>query len=240
MDHPALSQFQRRQLIFEMRYDPAYALWDRAGAVASELSRHFPELKNQNANPNVVGFVASQRYNLNILIDRASFVDNKPIGSQKELVAEIDFFYKVLSKNLSITSFSRIGLRVIFSRQYSSSDDAANAARGYELMKLPDRKYFGIEPVSIKPHYRIEADNGSIGYIYQIYSHTRSLNLDLAPDVYNFMDMPTFLEKYELNVDIDIFTKKTISSEVFSPHTVVADWVKTIHAEADRFVDGVR
>ena len=41
----ALSNFKRTQVIFEIKFDSAHLLWDRAGALWRALGSHFKQLK---------------------------------------------------------------------------------------------------------------------------------------------------------------------------------------------------
>lgn len=40
-----IGQFDLAQSTIEIRYDPAFTLWDRCGTIANELNQHFPNFK---------------------------------------------------------------------------------------------------------------------------------------------------------------------------------------------------
>ncbi len=235
---PAFSQFKRRQLIFEVRYDPCYTIWDRAGAISVELDRNFVDLKNQNASPNAISFSAENRYILNVLLDRASFTDHMPLGNQKDLLSQVEKFYNIVSSNLRFGKLNRVGLRIVFTFECKTIVEATARCRDYNLVKIPESTFFGINPVNVSPHYRVEVDNGDIGYTYQVYAQTRTLNIDLAPDALPFVDVSEKHERHDLNIDVDMFTKKPLLKDSFSPSSVLSTWVKSIHSDSERLSEG--
>lgn len=80
----------------ELRYSNAFILWDRAGAMWTELKSGFRDFDAQNVGPNQVVFHGDGRYSLNVSLDRAAITDHKP-GSDvsrelNEVIFDIDFF----------------------------------------------------------------------------------------------------------------------------------------------------
>jgi hypothetical protein len=91
------SSFRRAQVTMEMRYDEAFLLWDRSGALWRDVERQFKAFKNSAATPNQSTFVADKlriaspapRYTVN-----RSRVDWRDPNSSRSYLLSVGFFHQ--------------------------------------------------------------------------------------------------------------------------------------------------
>lgn len=108
-----LSDFKIRQVIFEIRYDDAYILWDRAGAVSSDLTRIWPNLKLAEGTPNQQS-LRSDDASIQTGIASSNVVLIQP-DNIVQFSEQIEETLRIWVASLEINKFSRIGTRVIYS-----------------------------------------------------------------------------------------------------------------------------
>ena len=135
-----LSDFKIRQVILEVRYDEAFALWDCAGRVHQELTRLWPGTTLQKAAPNEQ-VLRSERVEIltGIKTSRVALL------SPTSILAAIDPMAETVNlwvTSLNITKFNRVGTRVIFARSFSSEDAANKAVVDLGLIRYPTAPIF--------------------------------------------------------------------------------------------------
>jgi hypothetical protein len=230
------SSFRRTQVIFEVRFDENYLVWDRSGVVWRNVGRNFKNLKSQSASPNQVTFMGDDQFVMAVTPDRASITDHRPQGGIDGTIEPLATFVRTVIENLDVTVLTRVGNRYLYSIECKSLEEARRKAQAATPLAVPKKKLFSIEPARIAPSFKIEGDDGELGYIAQIYPREQRIGFSPPPDA-----AAIGLEKVEkisseLTFDIDFFTKKPIPVSGFDAKSWLQGWHKTITREADAFL----
>ncbi|MFZ3207368.1 MAG: hypothetical protein WA140_00820 [Geobacteraceae bacterium] len=112
-----LDAFKLSQAIFEIQYNEAYLLWDKSGEIWSNVSREWPNLKIQKAEPNNTT-LSVDNFQLSATLNKSNIIDLNPSSSLSEFITRTDKFIKIISNTLKIREYSRIGFRLIYVRKY--------------------------------------------------------------------------------------------------------------------------
>ena len=231
------SSFHQHQLISELRYHEAFAIWDRAGALWQELGSRFKVFKSSSVAPNNVTFFGDDRYTLSVGIERASIVDNKPEGSNERSLELFSFFAHTVIGILSINVFERVGTRFIYSIDFKTLREAQKKAEESVPYRVPKKKLFNISPESLSPSFKIEGDDGELAYVAQIYAREHKLDFRPPPDVAALGLSKMEKSLFQLVLDLDFSTKKPMPTESFDALTWLTGWNKIVRRDADAFLE---
>jgi len=96
---------------------------------------------------------------------------------------------------------------------------------------------FGVEPVSLNPTYKLEVDGGDIGYIAQIYTQTRSVDVDFSPDFAD-LGLPRKSRKIEeVALDLDFFTLKPVAVGSFDSVRWMERWLRVLNRDGESLLN---
>jgi hypothetical protein len=108
----SISQFRRKTISFELRFNNAYQIWDRSGTIWIKMGEVFKDMKLQSANPGQVVFLADDRYSLTVAIDKLIFIDNLFSSGDECQKLFADGAGIVLSL-LDVSVINRVGTRIV-------------------------------------------------------------------------------------------------------------------------------
>lgn len=229
----AFSSFYKRQLTVELRYEPAYLIWDRAGTMWSEIARSFKNFKHTQVSPNLVVFQGDDRFDIAVGLERLAITDLEPHSTEKT-AGLCDDIADLVTQFLNIGVLNRVGMRAQHAIKAETLDDAKRMVREFDLIAVPSVSLFSIEPKNVAPVYKIEVDDGEMGYIAQLYAEERKL--EFTPKANMKMD-PIHQSVCELVLDIDCFTKKSVRLESFNLGKWMSSWQKAINADMNKFLN---
>src|SRR5579863_9374218 len=108
---------------FEIRFDEAYQLWDRAGELWNATLREFPALKRHHVEPNRVAFTSTTKpeRELTIELSRLGFVEHDPDRQLKHFAESLDRFAGNAMTLLSVDRYQRTGLRLMFRKEFPTA-----------------------------------------------------------------------------------------------------------------------
>lgn len=217
-----LDGFKLFQATFEIRYDEAFLLWDRAGVIWSTVSREWPHIKCNKAEPNNTTFTVDN-CQLSATLDKAHIIDLKPTSSLSEFINKTSKFVSILNDQLSIKQFKRIGFRLIYVRKYPDEEAVAKALIEIQNLKTPNGKCFNINNKVLKPtiSYHLEDDTSSV----RIALEARETKVNVEPDPRVEELTPIHIVKNELIYDIDYSTIGVVSIGQLN----VKEWINQIY-----------
>jgi hypothetical protein len=230
------SAFRRNQLVFELRYAPAYAFWDRAGLLSTEIGQLFKTFQNTSAQPGQVTFTADDRYALAASLDRASITDHQPQTNLESTFEIFAAFSDIVATRLSIQIFTRIGARYFYTIECKSLKEARDKAKLAVITTMPSR-LFGIDLISAAPMFRLEADDGELAFNAQIYARENRVDFIPPPDASALGIEKVEKLTFQLVLDVDFFTKKPVARESFEAKSWLMGWSKSITRGADEFLN---
>jgi hypothetical protein len=181
LSHITLQDFKVDRLAFEVRYDPAYLHWDRAGGIWTQALGRWPKLKNVKGEPGITTFILENRYTLSISIDRTTVVDSRPHRVPQDLVQIADPFLELVTKKLEINSYARVGVRPIYVKAYDKSSESAEAFFSMNVVRFPTGPHFGIDAEPHSGEYVVRWEGKSLGATLRVKSEQRKYELDPPP-----------------------------------------------------------
>lgn len=191
--------------VIELRYPDAYQIWDRAGRIWSELCGAFSNLEIVEAEPRMTHFKLNNKYELSVQLNQAfvkSFFPKPNLSDFFDVVGK--FFPPVLSQ-LEIDVLTRIGFRVIWSKEYPSIHEATESVLRLELVNVPEHR-FSIKGADIdRPDIRIRWESDRLGTHLQVRAEKRQINF--APPLHLTRTLPPIDDESCVAVyDVDYYT----------------------------------
>jgi hypothetical protein len=135
-----IAEFSLRQLIFEIRYDDAYILWDRAGDIHRRIARLWPGSQLVEGTPNQQS-LQSDVASIVTGFKTAHIAARKPTS----ILQFSDQFSETLAiwvDALELTRFTRVGTRVVYRKSFPSVETANQAMVGLGLIRVPQSPIF--------------------------------------------------------------------------------------------------
>lgn len=219
-----LDEFQLRTASFEIRYDSAFAIWDRAGRLWTTLHREFPTIALSQATPNEVT-VQDADWRLSVGLTKAYIMAFWPDSLLGDFPDKATTFTGIVSDTLELAAFTRIGFRAVFTKSFSDKKAASAAMLELDLLRVPEGKNFGIDDAEWHlPEYSIRMENEALGCLVRIKAHEFTISVDPIPEMPRG-EMQTIKEtKHELVFDLDYYTTAT----VLISQIRVADWLAQV------------
>ncbi len=227
------SSFQKSQIIFEVRYDGAYLLWDRAGSLGDFISRVFRDVRTERAAPNQQVFFSGKRFTLSVQFDRASITDFSPGSSWGESFEAFEKLYGGVLDHLQLRMLNRVGTRFQYSRRFKSMEEARKQLDLFPWAIKPNSEIFRIRPDQVCSNLKVEGDDGEIGYTAQVYAATKRFELQVPPEAAALGADDLKHELSEIIFDVDCMTKKPIAVESFHVGEWLTGWQRAINKDAD-------
>lgn len=119
-------------------------LWDRAGAVGVGFRQVWDDIDLTGAEPGKLTF-RLRDVELIVELERSRVTAHFPNIDLKDFVAVLKPFIDNIQANLAVHEYSRIGMRLIFAKNFPSLTDATAALMTLKRVALPSEKFFGLE-----------------------------------------------------------------------------------------------
>jgi hypothetical protein len=227
------ASFEKQDITFELRFSQAFALWDRAGALWRSVGSNFTKLVHAKVSPNDILFTADARYTLNVALDRAAITDSLPERRPEKCFDLMSSFAAAVIDILEVQTLERIGTRFKYALPCSSLDDARAKVADLGLVAVPQKMMFNVNASNVGPSFKIEGDDGEIGYIVQIYPHQRKFEFTPSPEMRALNIEVAEKTLYEVMLDLDFSTKKPMPVESFNAKSWLAGWHKVVNRDAE-------
>lgn len=230
MAGPAFDDLAIFNAAFEVRFDDAYLLWDKSGALWSEVAAAFPELTRQHAEPTRVVFAsigAAVERELTVEIGRMGFVEYNPDRQLKRFANAVDRFVEIVKSQLRPERYQRTGLRTIFRKEFTKAEEAAEQllAMGFHQALVAPEKLFGVPGPSVQPELALRREDGKNGFAIRLRAETQKIELPPVPG-WPGLGLPITKTRHWLVLDVDCYIQSAISADALSTE----DWIlQTAH-----------
>jgi hypothetical protein len=231
----SLSKLTLETAALEMRYQRAFSMWDHAGAAAEELRSKWPEIKLHDANPAKLLFSLPETYEMTVELEKAFIVAYHPPSKLDSFCADAKEFFNTVHRHLNVSEYSRVGLRLVYIKDFDALKSATEAALSLGTVKLPEGKFFGQEgtPKSVDLQYRWE--NKSNGMTVRL--RTEGVIFELSPGLALRKEVQPFKrEKHRFVYDTDYYTVAAVTPSQLR----IPDWVNNalhlIHRDSKLFL----
>jgi hypothetical protein len=232
-----LSSFQRLQVTLELRFDEAFILWDRTGALWETVRRQFKVLKHTQVTPSQTGFNGDGRFAMTVALDRAVITDHKPSGGATATFDVMSTFTETVLRVLQVTMLKRVGTRFIYSHRCKDAEDArAKLAKALPL-SFGGAEFFNIKPERVAPLVKVDVGDGELGYTVQLNANERKYEFAPPPEV-SALNLELQGETFhELVLDFDFFTARPMPTESLDIRLWLSGWNKALGRDADNILD---
>jgi hypothetical protein len=221
---------------FELRYDQAYLLWDKAGAIWQDIRKANPNIKLREAGPAKVVMTIDRRFQLTIELDKLNISVFTPPSSMDDFIDLCMSVVRTSVHTLEIPLFSRVGLRVIYRQNFKSRAEASNALISTKMMKIPEGKHFGIEGEPRLPHYSIRWEGDKLGV--QVIVQAQERKIMVEPALGETIVEPIEKDVFELVFDTDYSTIGTVESGQFRASEWITNGMRVIRRDSRAFLGG--
>jgi hypothetical protein len=232
-----IAQLSLKSLIFELRYPNAYRLWDTAGSIWASAMHRWPALTLREAAPNQQRFSLENRAELSIHLDRA-FV--RTAGSKltlDDLIPYCRFIADDALPLLEISTFTRVGFKPTFVKEYQSMDDAVKDFFSTGMVKQIVGKNFGIDGKSDSPTVTMRFEGEYLGCMTTLLARRRMTRLEVQTIGDEDFE-PATKEHLELVYECDYFTKGDMTSGQLKASEWIEDAMHVIRRDSHVILGG--
>lgn len=224
------------ELHFEMRYEFAPLLWDRAGSIAHNMLRQFPTLKNAEASPSRVAFNLERRASFAIEIEKCVLSHLDPTKNWNETLFLAGELNALTSETLRIPTYKRVGVRLIYSRYFPTEEDSWKYVTQWGRFFQPSEALFNIKSASTaSPDFKIELRDDSNAVIVRVYSFSH--RLDITPPL-NFVGSENITkEEHRASLDFDFYTRQSVNTEDFNASRWLEEKLHLSRRDGKRFME---
>ena len=216
-----IADFEPHRFSYEVRYPPAYALWDKAGAMTQELQRQFPTLEVVEGTPAKITLIVKPNIELVVELGKAFTVMHGPTRSGEDLVISAKAITSCAIDVLGVSNFDRVGTRLIYRKEFPTIEQAAARLISFKMLNVPETRVFSQQGALKDTEYRYRWESEATGVMLRFAAVTEKVDfnpqLSLADRV-----APVSSTRHLLIADIDYFTVTTVLKEQLK----VDDWIK--------------
>lgn len=210
-----------KSLHFQIRYAPAFELWDEAGAIARAFSEAWGGLKVAEGQPNRVTLTKTG-LTIRTELDNSLITLDVPetLDVRSRAISEAVSIWK---ERLKLESLARISMRVAYVKTFPSQSGAAEAVRRLGLVNWPTQKVFGQDEAGEKNGLECSLRFEDALAFTVLRARTESVVMDyeIHPDFAG--DEPkVHKELHRMVLDFDRGTTQPIKSRDFSAE----EWLK--------------
>ncbi|HVU37640.1 MAG TPA: hypothetical protein VHC95_04855 [Opitutales bacterium] len=218
--------------VLELRYPPTFVVWDNVGAISMGLKIGSVPLQVVKAGAQTVTLKTENEANA------FSFqVDSTRIEENTEHFPEFGFqevcenAIKVLLSHVKIPVLSRVGHRIFFRKEFNSLDQSKIELNKFlnawidpgKLLSKPDGPLASCEVDGV--HFAFS--NQDFGLHLKI--RHLSIQFNANPEFKPYLKDSFKPERYYVEYDIDLFTKKAMDINSFLPNEYIRGNLKYIH-----------
>jgi hypothetical protein len=231
-----LHEFSLDSIAFEARYDSAFLLWDHAGELWSNAREIWPELEPVEIQPNTTVFRNGREFELSARLDRLNITDFRPSRGAARVGTLASSFLSLAARHLELTSFSRLGLRAIYSRQQKDKAEATDWIFQTGRVNAVPELVFGILGKPQEAELVLRWEDDEIGARFQLLSQEVTIEMRPPPDIKDFE--PETRKKAGLKLDIDYYTTAAVHLNQLDAGAWVDSAFAQIESSADHLLIG--
>ena len=216
-----LDSYKPRTLIFQITYDEAFEIWDRAGAMARALCKIWPSLKLQEGQPHYQTFAGKGISVRTGLADSTVTLKGENVFEVRN-IKSLEDTYSMWYEMLDLSVLKRASTRVLYTKDFDTIKAANAELLGMQLAEWPDTKVFDqpmdAESNGLEIAYRFE-DKASFSLL-RLKAEQIKAEVELDPELF---DQPVLAKtKNRLVIDFDRGLLGSVDGGKFR----VDEWVK--------------
>ena len=199
-----LSSFTLEQCVLETRYPQALALWDSSGALWRAVQEKWPDMHLVKAEPAKTSFQQGKT-GLVVELQAARIIVLDSAKSTDELAKIGRDFFNLTALHLQLSIYERLGLRLIYFREFRDRGEAALAFDSLRLLRVPDTKKFEVGEKPVNQQYSLRWESEKKGASISCRAETRKIDYDPPVESVQIFS-PIHKERNGIVVDVDYYT----------------------------------
>jgi len=198
-----LSSFAVDSATLEIKYPMALPLWDKAGELWGAVQEKWPEIVPITVDPRKTDFhIGKTRLTVEFEAARISVVAPR---SLEEFFKDSREFIRVVTQELQVSTYKRVGFRLVYFKEFKSKEDAGAAFASLGLIRLPEGKKFEIQEPPMNYTYGLRWESEKKGVALSCRAETRVVDITPTYDVIRYLE-PVHKETSGVVVDTDYYT----------------------------------
>jgi hypothetical protein len=228
-----ISDFYISQAVFELRYDPAFIMWDKAGSIANEVLKTLPGAKVTDANPSRILFQVNEKAVAAIELEKLSITCTRPKQDLHELTSLAVTLTELVDRYLKPQHLIRVSTRAIYCKDLENVEQGVPLTLKTGAIRLPERTVFEQKEQPKGVDFSIRWENDVVGTIVRFRTETTSVEFG-TPD---FPEIePIKKERARLIFDVDRLTKTKIDAGTFRTTEWIKSFVHLVNRDSPQFL----
>jgi len=223
-----ISDFYIRQVAFEVRFEPAYRLWDVSGVLFEQMNRIWPNTGDGKIEPSHLQ-LKSDTVDLNLTLRSCSVRIAKP-KSVVQFADQIAATLETLFLHLDVKSLGRVGTRTIFAKSYPTAQAAIAATVALGLVRPPPAPIFNHKIGLAEAQARMVWRDDSMQTQVLVKAESQAFEVSGFDE---FKDVPRKSESHLLILDIDRGTIGDVERSRFR----ASDWLHGVQHLLNRDIN---
>jgi hypothetical protein len=228
-----LDQFTLWTATFEIRYDSAFLFWDRAGSVWAAVKNKYPEAAVDQANPNQARVIVDDKTQAVVGVDKTFFTVSKPKNDLRELQSLAEVIFPMVLERMEITSLTRVGLRVIYGKQFNSREEATTFLGQQVPLPKMTGKFLNVDGTVLEPEIYFLYEGDALAFSVRAKAQGTKLNITV-PFEYQDLLKETKAERSTATLDIDYFAHATTPVTSFDAAALIESWLHLIRRDIQK------
>lgn len=216
-----LDSYKIDSAIIQIQYADAFLIWDRAGAIALDLSKTWPGLKISEGQPQQQT-LKGNGVTLQTGISKSTITISGDQALSPSRVSQIIKTFEVWRDALKLTELLRVSTRVVHVKEFASMQNANAELFAMNLMKWPKTKVFDQPTESDRNgfdvQYRFEDDNSFS--LLRVKAEQVKYFVELDEDLFGEKEIEKI--KCRMVIDFDRGLLGSVNAEKFR----MDEWIK--------------
>ena len=194
---------------FEVRYPESFLHFDNSGKIWERVRAKWPNTEIEKAEPQQTSFILDHRYRLTVLLDKCSVGEIRPQHGHLTDMSEVaEGFLGIVTENLQISQYTRVGLRIVFGKKCNTIEEAAMSITQSNILNIPGGPHFAVNVKHVYPELVLRMEDDNNGATVRLRIEERAMNL-IPPGTW-LETPPIDVKKSCLVYDIDYYTRKAV------------------------------
>lgn len=204
------SKLLLEQMIFEVRFEHAFLYWDNSGKIFNEILKGWPTATVETVSTQEAKIIIKNKdedLTLTFSPHQINFTQSFP-GGIKAMGEFADYALPIISKQLDVHLFTRIGNRFIYVNKVDDVQASIALLKKTGFFSIPEDKFKNIGTSLKNPVVKFTAvRDDDIGYTFNMAHVSRKLEIKVPKPIK--YDASAFITD-GLLVDIDFHTLKPV------------------------------
>jgi hypothetical protein len=232
-----LNDFTPLSAVFEVRYAPAFRIWDRSGALWNRIADTFPAISTKQAQPNQVLVRLAPNIDAAVGVEQSVISALKPDSSLDRLKAAAGAVLPAMIDLFEIDQFTRIGLRLMFVKRFPERDGAVEFLANCVPIPQPRGKIMNVDGRLLDPQIAFRWESQTTGFQLRLLANQQQLNMELPAEYQHIMPAAKDLILNQALIDIDYYVHSQVSADQFRADELIDNWLRAIKRDIGKVLN---